>query len=182
MKNTENTIRCEVKLLRPAEPKAATWAFLLLPKEASAHLPTRGLTAVQGRLNDHPFRASLEPDGQGSHWMKVDKKLQQAAGVAPGDRITLEILAEDEESEPDIPADFRRALSTDAKAKALWTSITVKARRDWIHWITSAKQEETRARRIDGACDMLASGKKRVCCFDRSGIYSKSMSAPKAAE
>ena len=67
------------------------------------------------------------------------------------------------------------------KARALWSDITPNARRDWIHWITSAKQEETRARRIKNACSMLAAGKRRVCCFDRSGFYSKSMSAPKAA-
>ena len=47
------------------------------------------------------------------------------------------------------------------------------ARLDWIHWITSAKQLKTRAKRIGDACDMLASGKKRVCCFDQSGYYSK---------
>ncbi len=50
-----------------------------------------------------------------------------------------------------------------------------------IHWITSAKEEETRARRIKNACSMLAAGKRRVCCFDRSGFYNKSLSAPKAA-
>jgi hypothetical protein len=63
----------------------------------------------------------------------------------------------------------------------LWSEITPNARLDWIHWISSAKQEETRARRIKNACSMLAAGKRRVCCFDRSGFYSKSMSAPKAA-
>ena len=31
-----------------------------------------------------------------------------------------------------------------------------RARRDWIHWVTSAKQAETRARRIKNACSMLA--------------------------
>jgi Bacteriocin-protection, YdeI or OmpD-Associated len=62
-----------------------------------------------------------------------------------------------------------------------WSDITPNARRDWIHWITSPKQEETRARRIKNACSMLTAGKRRVCCFDRSGFYSKSMSAPKAA-
>ena len=67
------------------------------------------------------------------------------------------------------------------KARKLWSDITTNARRDWIHWITSAKQPETRARRIKNACSMLAAGKRRVCCFDRSGFYSKSMSAPKAA-
>jgi hypothetical protein len=41
---------------------------------------------------------------------------------------------------------------------------------------------ETRARRIDNACEMLAGGKRRVCCFDRSGFYGKSFGAPKAAD
>jgi uncharacterized protein YdeI (YjbR/CyaY-like superfamily) len=81
-----------------------------------------------------------------------------------------------------VPADLRKALTTaDPKARKLWSDITTNARRDWIHWITSAKQAETRARRIKNACSMLAVGKRRVCCFDRSGFYSKSMSAPKAA-
>jgi len=43
------------------------------------------------------------------------------------------------------------------------------------------KQLETHTRRIKNACCMLAAGKRRVCCFDRSGFYSKSLSAPTAA-
>jgi len=39
------------------------------------------------------------------------------------------------------------------------------ARRDWIFSISSAKQPETRRRRIEKACDMLTSGKRRLCCF-----------------
>jgi hypothetical protein len=45
----------------------------------------------------------------------------------------------------------------------------------------SAKAPETRARRVHKACAMLAAGKRRVCCFDQSGFYSKSLSSPKAA-
>ena len=41
----------------------------------------------------------------------------------------------------------------------------------------------TRAKRIGVACDKLASGMRRACCFDRSGRYSKgNMGAPEAAE
>jgi hypothetical protein len=29
---------------------------------------------------------------------------------------------------------------------------------------------------------MLVCGKRRVCCFDRSGMYAKSLGAPQAAE
>jgi uncharacterized protein YdeI (YjbR/CyaY-like superfamily) len=80
-----------------------------------------------------------------------------------------------------VPADLRKALIKAPRARAVWSDITPIARRDWIHWIVSAKQRETRARRISNACAMLAGGKRRVCCFDRSGFYSKSLSSPKAA-
>jgi hypothetical protein len=39
------------------------------------------------------------------------------------------------------------------------------ARRDWIRWVASAKQDETRARRIENGIDMLTHGKRRPCCF-----------------
>jgi hypothetical protein len=55
------------------------------------------------------------------------------------------------------------------------------ARRDWIRWLDSAKKPETRERRIANSCDMLVCGKRRVCCFDRSGMYSKALGAPEAA-
>lgn len=67
--------------------------------------------------------------------------------------------------EPTVPPDLREALALAAKAKATWTSLTPIARRDFTSWIDSAKQAETRTRRIERACSMLASGKRRPCCY-----------------
>jgi len=180
---TKTLIHFKAKLFRPAESeKGDSWTFLVLPKNASAKLPSRGMTAIEGTINGFTFQATLQPDGQKGHWLKVDRKLTKAARAEAGDVVTLEIAPAAEEPEPEVPADLRKALATAApKARALWSDITPIARRDWIHWITSAKQVETRARRIKNACSMLATGKRRVCCFDRSGFYSKSLSAPKAA-
>jgi hypothetical protein len=137
---------------------------------------------VEGTINGVHFQTVLQPDGQKSHWLKVNPQLREAVGADVGDVVTLEIAPAAKEPEPEVPADLRKALAAAVpKARALWSDITPNARRDWIHWITSAKQEETRVRRIRNACSMLAAGKRRVCCFDRSGFYSKSMSAPKAA-
>jgi hypothetical protein len=182
MIRTASKIRFKAKLFRPAETeKANSWTFLVLPKNASAKLPTRSMTAVEGTINGVAFQATLEPDGQKSHWLRIDRKLAEAARADAGDIVTLEIAPAAEEPEPQLPADLRKALASAApKARALWSDITPIARRDWIHWITSAKQPETRTRRIKNACSMLAAGKRRPCCFDRSGFYSKSLSAPKA--
>ena len=183
MTKTKTSIRFKAKLFRPAESEnAGSWTFVVLPKNASARLPSRGMTAIEGTINGFAFQAMLEPDGQKSHWLKVDRKLSEAAGAEAGDIATLEITPAAKETEPEVPEDLRKALVAAApKARALWSDITPNARRDWIHWISSAKQAETRARRIKNACSMLATGKRRVCCFDRSGFYSKSLSAPKAA-
>jgi len=183
-----STIRFSARLLRPASPAKVSWTFLTLPKEASAKLPSRGLVSVEGTLNGLPIRATLEPDGQGGHWLKVDRKLRAPGnpGLKAGDIVTLELapVPPDKEPEPTVPADLRKALAADfpgaAKAREVWSSITPIARRDWIHWMVSAKQAETRARRIRNACSMLAAGKRRPCCFDRSGMYGKSMSCPVA--
>jgi Bacteriocin-protection, YdeI or OmpD-Associated/Domain of unknown function (DUF1905) len=183
MTKTTAKIRFKAKLCRPAETEEAeSWAFLILPKNASAKLPTRGMTAIEGTINGFHFQATLEPDGQKSHWLKVDRKLYEGAGADAGDVVTLEIAPAGVEPEPTVPADLKKALAGAVpKARAVWSDITPNARRDWIHWITCAKQPETRARRIKNACAMLTAGKRRVCCFDRSGFYSKSLSAPKAA-
>ena len=191
MTKTASKIRFNAKLFRPAKeparPRAdqrekADWTFLILPKNASAKLPSRGMTAIEGTINGFPFQATVEPDGQKSHWLKVDRKLSEAAGAGAGDVVALEIAPSAKELEPTVPPDLKKALSAASpKVRALWSDITLNARRDWIHWITAAKQEKTRARRVKNACSMLATGKRRVCCFDRSGFYSKSMSAPKAA-
>ena len=180
---TKTSIRFKAKLFRPAEgEKSESWTFLILPKNSSAKLPSRGITAIEGTINGFPFHATLEPDGQKSHWLKVNRKLSKSANADAGDMVTLEITPAGKDTEPEVPTDLRKALATAApKARALWSDITPNARRDWIYWITSPKQAETRTRRIKNACSMLAAGKRRVCCFDRSGFYSKSMSAPKVA-
>jgi uncharacterized protein YdeI (YjbR/CyaY-like superfamily) len=78
-----------------------------------------------------------------------------------------------------VPSDLQTALdAAPATARQAWAAITPRARRDWIHWITSGKRAETRVVRITKACDMLAKGKRRPCCFDRSGMYDKSLSCP----
>lgn len=175
-------IRFTAKLLRPkTTEKGVSWTFLTLPTDASAQLPSRGMMSVEGTFNGTAFRATLEPDGQGGHWLKVVQKLRESADVEVGDLITLEIAPVAVEPEPEVPDDLRKALAAaPSKASETWSDITPVARRDWIHWITSGKRAETRVKRIGVAISKLSAGDRRPCCFDRSGMYSKSLSCPVA--
>lgn len=183
MNPTPEKSRFKARLLRPAQPgKGASWLFLVLPRSVSEKLPRRGRTSIEGTLNGHPFEALLEPDGQLSHWLKVDQSLCERSGVKAGDTATLEVAAVVKEPEPRLPPDFEKALRASPEAAAVWDSTTTIARVDWVHWIESAKQAKTRKSRVESACDMLAAGEKRVCCFDQSGFYSKSLRAPQAQD
>jgi hypothetical protein len=174
-------ITFQATLHRPKNQE--NWTFLKLPKTASDQLPSRGQVSIQGTLNTVPFQTTLQPDGQGGHWLKVDPGLQARAAVQPNDLLSLEIAPMAVEPEPEIPTDLQQALDQSSpQVQTLWSQITPAARRDWIHWITSPKQDKTRQRRIHNACDMLSKGKRRPCCFDRSGLYSKSLSCPEIAD
>lgn len=64
-----------------------------------------------------------------------------------------------------LPKDFKDALESKASVKAAWDDLTPLARNEWICWVTSAKQEQTRIKRMNRACDDLAKGKRRPCCW-----------------
>lgn len=170
-------------LQRPADPGPdKSWGFVLLPKAASDMLPRRGRTTVAGAINGAAFQETLEPDGQLGHWLRVSEELREAAGTHFGSTVSVEIAPVEQEPDPAVPSDFRQALNACPQAQAAWDSTTTVARIDWIHWITSAKQEKTRAKRVNDACEKLSAGKRRVCCFDPSGFYSKAFKPPQAAD
>jgi len=120
---------------------------------------------LEGTINGIPFRAALESTSKGSHCLSVNKTMRDAAGADAVDTVTVEITRAGEEPEIRVPMDLRKALAAAPLAQEGWRDITPMARRDWIFSICSAKQPETRTRRIAKACDMLASGKRRLCCF-----------------
>jgi hypothetical protein len=47
--------------------KIGGWTIFRLPESASAKLPSRGMTLVEGTINGFRSKIVLEPDGRGSH-------------------------------------------------------------------------------------------------------------------
>src|SRR5437764_12713074 len=67
----------------------------------------------------------------------------------------------------EVPADLKKALTSDPQALTAWEDITPLARNEWICWIESAKKAETRSRRIEWGCSSLKDGERRPCCCSR---------------
>jgi uncharacterized protein YdeI (YjbR/CyaY-like superfamily) len=60
-----------------------------------------------------------------------------------------------------MPDDFRKAISRSAKLRDNFEAFSQSHKREYIEWITDAKQDVTRAKRIDQAVAWIAEGKPR---------------------
>ena len=180
MGKTASPVKFKAKLHHPEG--GGDWSFLRLPQEASDQLPTRNMISVEGTINGSPFAATLQPDSEGGHWLKVEPSWSVGTNARPGDFVDLELSPAKVEPEPEVPDDLLKALSDSPAALAVWNDTTAIARRDWITWMTQGKRAETRLLRIEKMIDMLSKGKRRVCCFDRSGMASKAFICPIAAD
>ena len=65
-----------------------------------------------------------------------------------------------------LPTDFGKAITSDPQVRDVWVDITPLARNEWICWVTSAKQQETRERRIAVGLDKMRKGMRRPCCWE----------------
>jgi hypothetical protein len=148
--------------------KIGDWTILRLPESASEKLPSRAMVLVEGTINGYDSKIVLEPDGKGSHWFRVDSGLVEATRINLGDTVTMVIKPSKEWPEPEVPADLDKALASDQRAYALWMKITPMARWDWLRWIRSTGNPETRNRRIQVALSKLRAGERRPCCFNRN--------------
>ena len=59
------------------------------------------------------------------------------------------------------PADLLAALRKNKKAHATFEAFSPSAKREYVEWITDAKTDETRARRLKTAVEWIAEGKHR---------------------
>lgn len=143
------------------------WVILPVPEQTSVKLPSRGQISVTGTINGHEFQTVLEPDGRWSHWMRITDAMQKMIGVKSGDTVSVVITTSPLWPEPQVPQDVATALRTAPdKVKDKWKDITPMARWEWIRWVNSTANSETRAVRIEKTISKLNGKHRRPCCFN----------------
>lgn len=91
---------------------------------------------------------------------EFDTLIRQAAALArtaPAPRKVKHEL----KPAPAMHPDFATALADNAKARSALDGFPPSAQRDYLEWISEAKQEATRAKRIATAVEWLCEGKRR---------------------
>jgi uncharacterized protein YdeI (YjbR/CyaY-like superfamily) len=81
----------------------------------------------------------------------------------------IKVEREKKPKKPDIPmpADLRAALRKNKKAHDAFEAFSPSHRREYLEWITEAKTEATRERRLNTALEWIADGKSRNWKYQR---------------
>jgi hypothetical protein len=116
--------------------------------DVADELGAKHRTRVRGRLDDAEYRSNLISMG-GRLVLGVHKATLQAAGRDTGDtvRVTMAIDAEPLPND-EVPEILARALEKNARARNAWDLIPPSHRRRYVGFITEAKRDETRERRV----------------------------------
>jgi uncharacterized protein YdeI (YjbR/CyaY-like superfamily) len=67
----------------------------------------------------------------------------------------------------ETPADLRNALDANPPAAATFDAFSPSCRREYVEWVTEAKQAATREKRIAQAIEWMAEGKKRNWKYEK---------------
>jgi hypothetical protein len=133
-----------------------------IPFDVEQTFGARGRVAVRGTLNGAPFRSSVFRMGGDCHFMVVNRRMREAAGLSGGETVPVVLERDTEERVIEPPADFARALRANADARATWDKLSYTHRREHVEHIEEAKKPETRLRRVEKSIELLAAGRKEA--------------------
>lgn len=114
---------------------------------------------IKVTLNGYTYRSTVAVMG-GKYMVSVSADVREASGVKGGDKLTVEIELDTEERTVSIPAELKKALDKNPKAKKFFEALSYSKQKVHSDSIANAKTPETLQRRIEKSITELNTGKK----------------------
>jgi hypothetical protein len=127
---------------------------LVVPPDVVEALESGKRPPVTVSIGDHTYRSTVAVMG-GEFMLPLSAENREAAGVAAGEEVEVEIELDTAPREVAVPDDFKQALAGEDKARRFFEGLSYSHQRRIVLGIEGAKTAETRQRRIDKAVSML---------------------------
>ena len=109
-------------------------------------------------IGGHTYRSTVAAYGE-VFMLPLAADHREAAGVAAGDQVEVDVELDTEPREVVVPPDFAAALDADPEARRFFDGLSYSNRRRFVLSIDDAKTEETRRRRIEKSVAQLREGR-----------------------
>jgi uncharacterized protein YdeI (YjbR/CyaY-like superfamily) len=164
-------------VIREALPEAAETVKWSVPHWTHAGKNVAGMAAFKAHCAMMIHGEGRQGEGEQKEGMGGFGKIKSIDELPPRDELVAKLrsaaqrvetagsatpkVKKPPKAEIAMPDDFASALAGNPTAKAALEGFAPSHRREYLEWITEAKREETRAKRIAQATEWLAEGKKR---------------------
>lgn len=128
-----------------------------IPDEVIEALGTSKRPPVTITINGYTYRTTAVRMG-GQFYVPLNAENREAAGVAAGEDITVDIEPDTAPREVTLPDDLAAAM--DDAARTAYDGLSYTHRKEWVRWVEEAKRPETRATRIEKTVTGLRDGRK----------------------
>ena len=130
---------------------------MLFPYPTEKEFATKGKVPVKATFNGVPYTGSLIKYGHPLHILGVPKALREQIGKGPGDTIEVVVWKDEEVRTLEVPAPFEKLIKKEGLL-SVFERLSYTHRKEYCRWITDAKKEETRLKRLGKAIEMLKKG------------------------
>lgn len=138
-----------MKFRATIEQSGKTATGIKVPTDVLDRLGAGKRPAVHVTINRYTYRSTVGVMG-GVAMLPLSAENREAAGVAAGDEVDVELVLDTEPREVAVPADLAAALDSNPDARRVFVGLSYSAKRRHVLAVEGAKSPETRRRRIDG--------------------------------
>jgi hypothetical protein len=132
-------------------------AYVLFPYDTEKEFGTKGKISIEATFNGVPYRGSLIKYGNPLHMLGILKAIREQIGKVPGDTIEVVVWKDDEARTVEVPAQFQDLMRKEGLLP-VFNKLSYTHRKEYCRWITEAKKQETRLKRLEKAIGMLKKG------------------------
>jgi hypothetical protein len=139
------------------EPGPGGGAFVRFPYDVEKEFGVKGRVPVKVTFEGIAYTGSLVQCGGLQHMVGIVRTIREQTGKQPGDSVRVQLWRDESERTVDVPADFARLMQKH-DVRDFFDSLGFTNRKEYCHWITAAKKEQTRAARLTKSIDMMRRG------------------------
>jgi bifunctional DNA-binding transcriptional regulator/antitoxin component of YhaV-PrlF toxin-antitoxin module len=136
------------------EPAGMGGTYVLFPYDTEKEFGTKGKVPVKATFNGIAYTGSLIKYGAPQHMLHVPKAIREEMGKGVGDVVDIVVWKDKEERVLEVPEALAEVMKKEGLL-AFFDSLSFTHRKEYCRWISEAKQEETRAKRLHKAVVMM---------------------------
>lgn len=132
-------------------------AYVVFPYDAKKEFGTNGKVPVKATIDGVPDTGALFRMGTPHHMLGVPKAIRAQIGKQPGDTVAIVLSRDEQPRKVVVPLELEARMRK-AGVLPFFEGLSFTSRKEYSRWITEAKKDETRARRLDKAIELLKKG------------------------